>query len=45
MSKPNKSGPLLPPKVVVINKNEVTSETSISNEFDKLFTIIGPELA
>ena len=40
----NKSGSPLPTKLV-INKNEVTSEIGITNEFNKFFTNIGPKLA
>ena len=40
----NKPGSLLPTKLV-IEKNDVTSEIVIANEFNKFFTSIGPELA
>ena len=40
----NKSGPRQPTKLV-INKNDVTSEIRIANDFNKFFTNIGPELA
>ena len=44
IGKTNKSGSRLPTKLV-INKSDVTSEIGIANEFNKLFTNIGPELA
>ena len=44
IGKTNKSGSRLPTKLV-INKNEVTSETGMSNQFNKFFTNIGPKLA
>ena len=44
LEKTNKSGSRLATKLV-INKNDVASETGIANEFNKLFTNIGPELA
>ena len=40
----NKSGSRQPTKLV-INKNDVTSEIRIANDFSKFFTNIGPELA
>ena len=43
IGKRNKSGSRLPTKLV--NKNDVTSEIGIANEFNKFFTNIGPELA
>ena len=43
IGKTNKSGSRLPTKLV-INKNDVTSEIGIANEFNKFFTNIGPEL-
>ena len=42
--KANKPGSPLPTKLVV-NKNDVTSEIGIANEFSKFFAKIGPELA
>ena len=42
-SKTNKSGSRLPVKLV-INKNDVTSEIDMANEFNKFFTNIGPAL-
>ena len=44
ISKSNKPGSRLPTKHV-INKNGVTSEIGIANEFNKFLTKIGPELA
>ena len=44
IGKTNKSGSRLPTKLV-INKNDVTSEVCIANEFNEFFTNIGPELA
>ena len=44
IGKTNKSGSRLPTRLV-INKNDVTSEIGIANEFNKFFTNIGPELA
>ena len=44
IGKTNKPGSRLPTKLV-INKNDVTREISIANEFNKFFTKIGPELA
>ena len=44
IDKTNKSGSRLPTKLV-INKNDVTSEIGIANEFNKFFTNIGPEFA
>ena len=41
--KTKKSGSRLPTKLV-ISKNDVTSEIGIANEFNKVFTNIGPEL-
>ena len=43
IGKTNKSRSRLPTKLV-INKNDVTSESGIANEFNKFFTNIGPEL-
>ena len=42
--KTNKSGSPLLTKIV-INKNNVTSEIDIANEFNRFFKNIGPELA
>ena len=44
IGKTNKTESRLPTKLV-INKNDVTSEIGIANEFNKFFTKIGPELA
>ena len=44
IGKTNKSGSRLLTKLL-INKNDVTSEIGIANEFNKFFTNIGPELA
>ena len=44
ISKRNKPGSRLPTKFA-INKDDVTSEIGIPNEFNKFFTKIGPELA
>ena len=44
IGKTNKPGSRLPTKLV-INKNDVTSEIGIANEFNKFFTKIGLELA
>ena len=44
IGKTNKSGSRLSTKPL-INKNNVTCETSIANEFNKFFTNIGLELA
>ena len=44
IGKTNKSGSRLPIKPV-INKNDVTTEIGVANEFNKFFTNIGPELA
>ena len=44
IGKTNKPGSRLPTKLV-INKNDVTSEISIANQFNKFFTKISPELA
>ena len=44
IGKTNKSGSRLPIKLL-INKNDVTSEIGIANEFNNFFTNIGPELA
>ena len=44
IGKTNKPRSRLPTKLV-INKNDMTSEIGIANEFNKFFTKIGPELA
>ena len=44
IGKTNKSGSRLSTKLA-INKNDLTSEIGIANEFNKLFTNISPELA
>ena len=44
LGKTNKPGSRLPTRFV-IKKNDVTSEIGIANEFNKLFTNIGPQLA
>ena len=44
IGKTNKSGSRLPIKLL-INKNDVTSEIGIANEYNNFFTNIGPELA
>ena len=44
IGKRNKSRSRLPTRLV-IDKNDVTSEIGIANEFNKFFTNIGPELA
>ena len=44
LGKTNKPGSRLPTKIV-IKKPDVTSEIAIANEFIKVFTNIGPELA
>ena len=44
IGKTNKSGSRLPTKLV-IDKNDVTSEIGIANEFNKFFTNIVPALA
>ena len=43
IGKTNKPGSCLLNKLV-INKNDGTSEIVIANEFNKFFTMIGPEL-
>ena len=44
IGKTNKSGSHLP-TILVINKNDVTSEIGLANDFNKFFTNIGSELA